>query len=103
MKVLRFTGRIEGEYIDVRLTTDMINTTDNFFNITQIQEGQEFSTTDKQGGYYRDYLSATFKETNNTLGTAITFAMDNDLDLRIYDGDGSNETFLVNDASASAS
>lgn len=103
MKVLRFTGRIQGSPVDIRFITDMINASDNFFNITQIQEGQQFSTLDKQQGTYRDYFSSTFKEINNSLGVATQFAIDNNLDLRMYNGDGSGEVFIVNDASASAS
>lgn len=102
MKTLRFTGHIKGEYVDVRFTTDMIGDTDTNFNITQIQEGPDFSTTDKQKGTYQKYFSTTFQETNNTLSTAKQFATDQGLGLRLYDAVG-NHTNLVNDGSISAS
>lgn len=100
----RFTGRIGSEYayVDVRFRTDAISTTDQTFNITQVQVGQEFSTQDKQNEVYQKWLSSTFKETNTTLGAMIAFAQDNDLDLRSYNTNGT-EAWVVNDASASAS
>ena len=102
MKDLRFTGHLGGSYVDIRLRTDMINSTDSNFNITQIQEGQEFDTNDKKSLLFQKYFSGTFKETNNTISAAKQFAIDNALGLRMYGGDGKFESFLVNDTSASA-
>lgn len=100
----RFTGRIssEYEYVDIRFRTDAINSTDQTFNITQVQVGQEFTTKDKSDAVYQRWLSGNFKETNTTLGAMIQFSINNNLDLRAIDSKG-NETFVVNDASASAS
>ena len=103
MKDLRFTGHLGGTKVDIRLRTDMINSDDQLFNITQIQDGQEFGTNDKKSLTYQNYFSGTFKETNNSIGTAKQFAIDNGLDLRIYSGDGKSEGYLVNDESVSAS
>lgn len=103
MKDLRFTGNINGDYIDIRLRTDMISQGDENFNITQIQEGESFDTNDKKSKVFQKYFSADFNETNNSLGHAKQFAIDNGLDLRIYNGDGTYEGYLINDSSVSAS
>lgn len=99
----RFTGRgADNEYVDIRFRTDAISSTDQTFNITQIQKGQEFHSIDKQDAIYQKHFGATFKETNTTLGAMTQFAIDHNYDLRSYDKNGV-ETFLVNDASASQS
>lgn len=104
MKDLRFTGYIDGQYVDVTFRTDMINDTDGSCNITQIMEGRDFSTYDKQNpdGAYLKYFSATFKETNVMLGDLKNFAIDNNLDLRMISQDGT-VTYLVEDESLSVS
>ncbi len=90
MRVLRFTGYIGTDFIDVRLTTDMQNDTDDNFNIVQIQEGREFSINDKKSGNYIKYLSPSFQETNNSIHAAIAFADSKSLNLRMYKNDGSS-------------
>ena len=89
MKILRFTGYIGTDFVDVRLTTDMINSTDENFNIVQIQEGSEFNINDKKEGNYIKYLSPTFQETNNSIANAIAFCDTNSLNLRLYNEDQS--------------
>lgn len=94
MRILRFTGHINTEYVDVRLTTDMQHDNDENFDIVQIQEGQEFNINDKKDGTYNKYFSVLFKETNNSISTAKQFANDHTLDLRIYD-EKNNHSYLV--------
>lgn len=100
----RFTGRIGSgyDYVDVRFRTDAITTSHNFFNITQVQVGPEFTTADKQNNVYQKWFSPLFKETNSSKAVMIQFAMDNDLDLRAYDQNGT-ESIIFNDDSASLS
>lgn len=99
----RFTGRLgtEYQYIDVRFRTDAMRADDGFFNITQIQTGQNFDVTDKQHTSYLKWFSGTFKETNTSLGALKQFAIQKNLDLRAYK-DGV-ETIIYNDDSASLS
>lgn len=102
MRDLRFTGHINGDYIDVRFRTDMINDNDYCFNIVQEQTGIEFNTTDKQTNPYLKYFSNMFKETNNNIATAKQFAIDNALNLRMYGGKN-GVISLVHDFSDSTS
>jgi hypothetical protein len=97
MKDLRFTGHINADYIDVTLRTDMIGATDTNFNITQIQEGPQFDTIDSQGGMFLKYFSgAGFKRINCTYVTAYNFAVNNGLDLRMINADGTSTTLIHN-------
>ncbi len=99
----RFTGRgADNEYVDIRFRTDAISSTDQTFNITQIQKGQQFHNTDPQDDIYQKHFGAVFQLTNTTLGAMISFAMAHNYDLRAYSSTGV-ETFIVNDASASQS
>lgn len=102
----RFTGRFgsgaDTDPCDIRFRTDALSASDGTFNITQIQDGQTFSTSDKQSYVYRKWFWPLFREQNTTLGAMTQFAIDNDLDLRAYDKDG-NFYWIVNDDSASAS
>jgi hypothetical protein len=102
MKDLRLTGHLNGDFIDVRLRTDMINADDENFNIVQVQEGEEFATSDEQSEVFQKHLSGTFKRMNNALSTTKQFAIDNGLNLRMYDAEG-NVTSLVHDHSDSTS
>lgn len=90
MKILRFTGYIGTDYCDIRITTDMINNTDENFNVVQIQEGNEFNINDKKSGNYLKYFSPIIQETNNSIQTVIAFADSNSLNLRVYSADGSS-------------
>lgn len=99
----RFTGRLgtEYQYIDVRFRTDAIQPTDEFFNIQQIQVGQQFDVNDKQHSSYLKWFNATFKEESTSLGAMKAFAIEKDLDLRAYKN--GVETVIYNDDSASLS
>lgn len=99
----RFTGHMDdGVYVDIRFRTDAINITDTNFNVLQIQEGQEFGSTDKQGDKYLKYFSGTIKETNSTYFTMYDLAVENGLNLRAYDSEG-NETNVILEDSVSTS
>ena len=99
---LRFTGHMSGDYIDIRFRTDMINIDDANFNITQIQEGVDFSANDKQSTVYLKHLSGSFQEKNTSLAVCKQFAIDNGLNLRAYSKDNT-VTSLVHDFSDSTS
>lgn len=103
MRDFRFTGRgADNEYVDVRFRTDALSSTDQTFNITQVQVGQVFASSDIQSDVFQKHFGEDFKLINTTLGAMIQYAMDNNYDLRAYDSEGV-ETILVNDASASSS
>jgi hypothetical protein len=99
---LRFTGHMSGDYIDIRFRTDMMNIDDANFNITQIQEGLDFSSNDKQSPVYLKHFSVDFQEKNTSLAACKQFAIDNGLNLRAYSVDGT-VTSLVHDFSDSTS
>lgn len=99
---LRFTGHISGDYIDIRFRTDMQNIDDANFNITQVQEGVEFSSNDKQSVVFLKHFSGTFQEKNTSLAACKTFATDKGLNLRAYDKNNT-VTSLVHDFSDSTS
>lgn len=103
MKDLRFTGHINGDYVDVRFRTDMINADDENFNIAQIQTGTDFSPNDKQEDVVLKYFSGTFQEKNTTLATCKQFAIDNGLNLRLYTPGSEEPVSLVHDHSDSTS
>lgn len=99
----RFTGRgADNEYCDIRFRTDAINSTDQTFNITQVQKGQEFASSDIQDDVFQKHFGEAFKLINTTLGEMIAFAIAHNYDLRSYDKNGV-EAIIVNDASASSS
>jgi hypothetical protein len=103
MKDLRFTGHMSGDYIDITFRTDMINIDDANFNITQITEGREFSSSDKQSPVFLKHFSGTFQEKNTTLAACKQFATDNGLNLRAYSQGTNAVTSLVHDFSDSTS
>ena len=103
MKDLRFTGHMSGDYIDITFRTDMINIDDANFNITQITEGREFSSSDKQSEVFLKHFSGTFQEKNTTLAACKQFATDNGLNLRLYTPGSEEPISLVHDHSDSTS
>lgn len=90
MKILRFTGHLGTEYVDVRFTTDMINDTDESFNIVQVQEGQVFDINQKKSGLYDRLFVPTFREEKSSIAACKAFADANTLDLRLIRADGTH-------------
>lgn len=102
MKDLRFYGVSGSINVDITFRTDMIGNTDENFNITQIQVGEEFNVNDKSD---EDHVALfnDFKELPNTLTTFKAFAASKGLSLSIADSTGDNLVILRQEESVSES
>lgn len=102
MKDLRFYGISGATTVDITFRTDMIGTTDENFNITQIQVGEQFDVNDKSDEDHINLFN-DFKELPNNLTTFKNFAAAKGLSLSIADSTGDNLVILRQEESVSES
>jgi len=99
MKDLNFSGTLDSNDIDITFRTDMINDSDETFNVQQVMVGDSFETTDEQDADHQALISE-FKKINQTISDFKTFATDNNLTLTRRDSVGGNEEILVASSSS---
>lgn len=103
MKILRLTGHFRGNLLDVRLTTDAINNSDERFNIQQIQVGTNYEPSDINNPVFQGRMGNLFKiGTTTTLTSVLSFARVERMNVSIMNTDGSGKQILF-DAQESSS
>lgn len=130
MRDFRFTGHINGTWIDVTFRTNAITSSDGAFVIAQIKVGHQFQVgadgpgqtpgTDEENLVFQKYFAGVvgtvdmgpgangegakqiFQKTATSRAEFVAFALANNLSLAAYDQSG-NKTEIVADSSESAS
>jgi len=93
MKDIRFYGKVGAVDVDITFRTDQISQEDENFNVTQIQVGDSFQTTDKSDPDHAALFNS-IKEVNHTLTDMKNLASEIGTALSISDSDGDNTTIL---------
>ncbi len=102
MKDIRFYGVVGTTDVDITFRTDQISQEDENFNVTQIQVGNSFETTDKSD---EDHVALfnTIKEVSSNLTAMKDLASEIGTALSISDTDGGNVTVLRTELDSSDS
>jgi hypothetical protein len=104
MKILRITGHFKGKIVDVRLTTDLIDSTSDNFTVSQVQVGTEFESNDPNDRTIQAALGEHAQLKQSNLISLKAFCQRECYNLSIANSDGSGKVVLIDcDESSSAS
>lgn len=102
MKDIRFWGMVGATEVDITFRTDQISQEDENFNVTQIQVGPQFQTTDKSDPDHVALFN-DIKEVDSNLTAMKNLAAQIGTNLSIADSDGGNMTMLREELDSSDS